>query len=42
MDIFIIILNYFINIKMKELYIINYCHDIEKFYISLISVYKNK
>ena len=42
MSIFIIILNYAVDNKMKELYIINYDHDIEEFYISYISVNKDK
>ena len=42
MDIFIIISNYVKNNKMKELYRINYDHDFEEFYISLIFVNKDK
>ena len=42
MIIFIIILDYAVNNKMKELYRINYDHDIEEFYISHISVNQDK
>ena len=42
MYIFIIILNYVINNKMKVLYIINYDHDFEEFYISHITANKDK
>ena len=42
MTIFIIILDYAVNNKIKELYTINYDHDIEEFYISHISINKDK
>ena len=42
MSVFITILNYAVNNKIKKLYRINYDHDIEEFCISHISVNKDK